>query len=221
MLDYEQAETGTGPEYCVIWLHGLGADGFDFYPIVPQLNLPDHPAIRFIFPHAPRQPVTINGGYVMRAWYDVISTDLTARQDKAGILRSAELINGIIREQAQQGIATHRIILAGFSQGGVMALQIGLRSAEPFAGIIALSCYLPLADELPVPEAKQEPYLPVFMAHGAYDAVVPFNAGLVSKERLEKLGYPVAWHRYAMEHSVCAEEIADISRWLTRVVTPG
>ncbi|MCI0506169.1 MAG: alpha/beta hydrolase [Gammaproteobacteria bacterium] len=218
MLDYELTETGTAPEYCVIWLHGLGADGFDFYPVVPQLNLAGKPAVRFIFPHAPRQPVTINAGYVMRAWYDVISPDLTAQQDKAGILKSAKLINGIIQDQVQQGIDTNRIILAGFSQGGAMALHIGLRAAEQFAGIIALSCYLPLINELAAPKAAQKAELPIFMGHGTYDPVVPFSAGQVSKELLETLGYQVEWKTYAMEHSVCAEEIADISQWLKQVI---
>jgi phospholipase/carboxylesterase len=148
----------------------------------------------------------------------VISTDLTAQQDKAGILKSAKLINGIIQDQVREGINTNRIILAGFSQGGAMALHIGLRAAEQFAGIIALSCYLPLINELGAPKAAQKAELPIFMGHGTYDPVVPFNAGLASKELLETLGYQVAWKTYAMEHSVCAEEIADISQWLKQVI---
>ena len=216
MLDYEISEIGSKPEYCVIWLHGLGADGHDFFPIVPQLNLPAQPGIRFIFPHAPRQPVTINGGYVMRAWYDIIAPDLTMRQDKAGILRSAELIREIIDEQIQQGIARDKIVLAGFSQGGAMALHIGLRETNGLAGIMALSCYLPLADELPVPEAADNG-LPIFMAHGNYDPIVPLQAGVTSKDMLTTQGYAITWKDYPMEHSVCVEEIADIGMWLREV----
>ncbi|WP_455208110.1 alpha/beta hydrolase [Kaarinaea lacus] len=218
MLEYELAESGTTPEYCVIWLHGLGADGHDFSPIVPQLNLHDGPGIRFIFPHAPTQPVTINGGYVMRAWYDIIAPDLTARQDQAGILKSAELINEIIQDQVRQGIKNDKIILAGFSQGGAMALHIGLRGTEKPGGILALSCYLPLTDELAVPAATQNHKLPIFMAHGSYDPIVPIKAGQASRDMLTKLGYQVTWKDYAMEHSVCAEEVIDISHWLKQVI---
>ncbi len=221
MLEYELSEIGSKPEYCVIWLHGLGADGHDFFPIVPQLNLPDSPGVRFIFPHAPHQPVTINGGYVMRAWYDIVAPDLTARQDKDGILRSAELIRELIDEQIQQGISRDKIILAGFSQGGAMALHIGLRESETLAGIMALSCYLPLANELPVPEAATHSELPIFMAHGNYDPIVPLQAGVLSKEILAKQGYAITWKDYPMEHSVCAEEIADISQWLQQVTARG
>ncbi|WP_455220975.1 alpha/beta hydrolase [Kaarinaea lacus] len=217
MLDYELTEIGNEPEYCVIWLHGLGADGHDFLPVVPQLNLPEKPGIRFIFPHAPEQPVTINGGYVMRAWYDVISPDLTARQDKTGILRSAELICEIIEDQVQQGIHRNKIVLAGFSQGGAMALHIGLRETRPITGIMALSCYLPLANEMPVANAVDEDNLSIFMAHGDYDPIVPVQAGIMSREILAQLGYSIAWKEYPMEHSVCAEEIADISQWLQQV----
>lgn len=217
MLDYELTEIGGEPEYCVIWLHGLGADGHDFLPIVPELKLPETPGIRFIFPHAPEQPVTINGGYVMRAWYDVVSADLTAHQDQAGILRSAELIREVIEDQARQGISRNKIILAGFSQGGAMALHVGLRETRPLAGIMALSCYLPLANEMPVTKAENEDSFSIFMAHGDYDPIVPVQAGVMSREILAKLGYTVIWNEYPMEHSVCAEEITDISQWLQQV----
>lgn len=217
MLEYEIAETGTEPEFCVIWMHGLGADGHDFAPIVSELNLPDSPDIRFIFPHAPMQPVTINGGYVMRAWYDIVAPDLTARQDRKGILQSATAINNIIKEQQESGIPSEKIILAGFSQGGAMALHIGLRSDLDFAGIMALSCYLPLADELSIPPASQKPGLAIFMAHGTSDPVVPINAGQLSKQHLNQQGYQVTWKDYPMEHSVCGEEVLDISRWLKQV----
>ena len=219
MLDYEFTEIGTELEYCVIWMHGLGADGNDFVPIVPELNLPNSPGIRFVFPHAPMHPVTINGGYVMRAWYDVIAPDLTARQDQEGILKSAEAVNEIIHELEQGGFPANKIILAGFSQGGAMALQIGLRTTENFAGILALSTYLPLADELPVPPASQREEIPVFMAHGLYDPVIPIDAAQISKQRLTSLGYQVAWKEYPMEHTVCTDEISDISDWLKQVTS--
>lgn len=217
MLEYEQTQTGASPQYCVIWLHGLGADGHDFAPIVPQLNLPPAPAIRFIFPHAPTQPVTINGGYVMRAWYDIVAADLRARQDKDGIVQSAQKIMQIVDDQQQQGIEAHNIILAGFSQGAALALHLGLRSGTGFAGIMALSGYLPLAEEMPVAAADPAIQCPIFMAHGVYDPVVPLAAGTESRQRLVSLGYHIDWHEYPMEHSVCAEEIADISRWLQDV----
>jgi phospholipase/carboxylesterase len=218
VLDYELTETGSTPEYCVIWLHGLGADGHDFFPIVPELKLPDQPGVRFIFPHAPQQPVTINGGYVMRAWYDIVAPDLTTRQDKDGILHSAQLIGKLIDEQVQQGISREKIIVAGFSQGGAMALHIGLRESERLSGIMALSCYLPLANEMPLAKADDKRDLPIFMAHGSYDPVVPIQAGIMSREILAQLGYTVSWKDYPMEHSVCAEEIADISQWLQQVI---
>jgi len=217
VLEYELTEIGGTPEYCVIWLHGLGADGHDFLPIVPELRLPDQPGIRFIFPHAPQQPVTINGGYIMRAWYDVVAPDLTAQQDQDGILLSTEFIRGIINDQVQLGISREKIILAGFSQGGAMALHIGLREPGQFAGIMALSCYLPLANELPLAKADDKLNMPIFMAHGNYDPIVPLQAGAISRDILTQLGYTVTWKDYPMEHSVCAEEIADISQWLQQV----
>jgi phospholipase/carboxylesterase len=217
MLEYEQTQTGAAPQYCVIWLHGLGADGHDFAPIVPQLNLPPASAIRFIFPHAPTQPVTINGGYVMRAWYDIVAADLRARQDKDGIVQSAQKIMELMEDQQRQGIDTQNIILAGFSQGAALALHLGLRSGIKFAGIMALSGYLPLAEEMPVAPADPATQSPIFMAHGVYDPIVPLEAGTESRQRLESLGYLIDWHEYPMEHSVCAEEIADISRWLQGV----
>ena len=220
MLDYEFIEHGTESEYCVIWMHGLGADGYDFAPIVPELNLPESPGFRFIFPHAPMQPVTINGGYVMRAWYDIVAPDLTARQDQEGILKSTDLINEIIHEQEEGGFPANKIILAGFSQGGAMALHIGLRSEQNFAGILALSTYLPLADDVAVPPAEQKQGIPIFMTHGLHDPVIPIIAAQMSRQRLTSLGYPVSWKEYAMEHSVCAEEIVDISQWLQQITSP-
>jgi len=216
-LEYESDQIGKKAEYCVIWLHGLGADGHDFAPIVPELGLPDSPGVRFVFPHAPQQPVTINGGYVMRAWYDVVAPDLTARQDQAGIENSASLIAELIDEQIDQGISERKIILAGFSQGGAMALHIGLRSRYELAGIMALSTYLPLAEELPLQRATSKTP-PIFMAHGHFDPVVPMQAGVKSKQIMESLGYKIQWQEYPMEHSVCGEEVADISAWLQGIV---
>lgn len=218
MLDAETIETGPNPAFCVIWMHGLGADGFDFVPIVPQLKLAESPAIRFIFPHAPQQPVTINGGYVMRAWYDIVSADLTTRQDKDGILASEKNISNIIEQQIAQGMEPQHIVIAGFSQGGVMALHLGLRSQYRFAGILALSCYMPLLEELPLTDMDSANTPPIFMAHGSYDPIVPMEAGVVSRRHLESLGCRIEWHDYPMEHSVCVEEINDIGQWLAAII---
>ena len=216
-LDSEIDQVGDKPEYCIIWLHGLGADGHDFAPIVPELDLPATPGARFIFPHAPQQPVTINGGYVMRAWYDVLGMDLTVKQDQAGIENSARLIGQLIDEQISSGFSEEKIVLAGFSQGGAMALHIGLRSRYPLGGIMALSTYLPLASELPIGPAKPDAP-PIFMAHGQFDPVVPLHSGMKSKNLLESMGYNPVWKEYPMEHSVCGEEIGDISYWLQTAV---
>lgn len=216
-LLYESAQIGDTAEFCVIWMHGLGADGHDFTPIVPELGLTDSPGVRFVFPHAPQQPVTINGGYVMRAWYDIYGKDLTVQQDQEGIEESSKLIEQLIEEQEALGIASDKIIMAGFSQGGAMALHLGLRSERKFAGIMALSTYLPLANELPLSNASDKSP-PVFMAHGQFDSVVSIQAGLKSKEALEKLGYNVLWKEYPMEHSVCGQEVADIGHWLQTII---
>lgn len=216
-LQFESDQIGTSPDYCLIWLHGLGADGHDFVPVVPELGLADSPGVRFIFPHAPQQPITINGGYVMRAWYDVFGLDLTEQQDQEGIEDSSKLIEQLIDEQIANGVAAEKIILAGFSQGGAMALHLGLRSDYKVAGIIALSSYLPLAKQLPLQPAN-ESSPPIFMAHGQFDTVVSINAGMTSKDSLQKLGYQVLWKEYPMEHSVCGQEIADISHWLQKII---
>jgi len=218
MLEFEQVQVGDSAQYCVIWLHGLGADGYDFVPVARELRLPSSPGVRFIFPHAPMQPVTINGGYVMRAWYDIVSTDITAEQDRHGIERSTQHIKEIVTEQNRLGVANENIIVAGFSQGGAIALHIGLRSGLGLRGIMALSCYVPLVDELPLSAAPQ-PASRIFMAHGNFDPVVPFAAGVISKRLLNDAGYQVEWHEYPMEHSVCMEEINDISAWLQQLIT--
>lgn len=215
MIELETIEIGSNPSAAVIWLHGLGADGHDFVPIVPQLGLPGTVSIRFIFPHAPMQPVTINGGYVMRAWYDIKDTNLLLEEDKKGIQDSQGIVNNLIDAEINRGIAANRIILAGFSQGGAIALYTGLRSSQQLAGILALSTYLPLADTTETERSEQNRSIPIMMAHGIADPVVPLVAGLDSKERLIQLGYSPNWYEYSMEHSICEQEIVDIGRWLS------
>jgi phospholipase/carboxylesterase len=211
-LERIELDTGPDPNAAVIWLHGLGADGHDFEPIVPELKLPASMPIRFVFPHAPVRPVTINGGAEMRAWYDI---DMRAPlAGEADIRESARAIEALIDEQRGRGINTRRIVLAGFSQGGVIALHLGLRYREPLAGIIALSTYLHdpehLVDEISLDNAG----VPIFMAHGLMDPMIPITRAVTSREALRGLSYPVDWHEYAMGHSVCLEEINDIARWL-------
>jgi phospholipase/carboxylesterase len=208
--------SGQGePDACVIWLHGLGADGHDFEPIVPELRLPPELSIRFIFPHAPMMPVTINNGYVMRAWYDILAMDIGSAQDEAGIRASQAVVEGLIEQQIAAGIASERIVLAGFSQGGAIILQAGLRFERPLAGLIALSTYLPLAQTLEAERSEANRQVPIFMAHGDSDPVVRPELAYRSRSRLEQQGYPLEWHEYrGMEHSVNLEEIRDISRWL-------
>lgn len=198
----------------VIWMHGLGADGFDFVPLVPELGLPATARVRFVFPHAAVRPVTINGGYAMRAWYDIRDLTPEGRDDEAGFAEARERIEGYIAAERGQGIDSTRIVLAGFSQGGAVALHVGLRHAEPLAGIIALSCYLPLRARLGIELAPANRSVPILMCHGSQDTVVQPRFGEVSRDALIEAGLPVQWHTYAMPHSVCAQEIVDISRWL-------
>ena len=214
--DAIEIETRENPAASVIWLHGLGADGYDFEPIVPELQLPDIP-IRFVFPHAPMQPVTINAGMVMRAWYDVSDTAIR-REDEAGVRGSQALLEGLIAREKQRGSGAGRIVVAGFSQGGAIALQTGLRHAERLAGVMALSCYLPIADKLAEEAHPANRGVPVFMGHGTQDPVVTLARALESRELLERADYRVEWHDYPMAHSVCLEEIRDISAWLRRVL---
>lgn len=202
----------------VIWLHGLGADGNDFVPVVNELGLPPQLTVRFIFPHAPMQPVTINGGFVMRAWYDVLNQDMSLREDEAGLRRSQREIEKLITKENDRGIGASRIVLAGFSQGGAMALQTGLRHPERLAGIMALSSYLPLAPTLAPEASAANRDVPIFMAHGTADPLIPLPLASLSREHLTLLGYQVEWHQYLMPHSVCAEEIQDIGQWLQRVL---
>ena len=204
-------DSAPNPDACVIWLHGLGADGHDFEPIVPELRLPSSLRIRFVFPHAPQRPVTINQGYVMRAWYDITHPDLGQRVDAAGIHQSRRLIDKLVDQVIADGIAPARIILAGFSQGGVIALETGLRRNPPIGGVIALSTYVALPDELPG-ATSQSP--PILMMHGSEDPLIPLPLAEASRDLLLSKGYQVEWHVVPMPHSVCAEEIAVIRRWL-------
>ncbi len=218
MLDCITLEPDSPATACVIWMHGLGADGNDFVPIVPELNLPTGHGVRFVFPNAPTMPVTINGGYVMRAWYDIVSAELDKRADEGGVRSSQALIEELIADQRSRGIAADRILLAGFSQGGVIALQTGLRHPEKLAGIMALSTYLACADSLGVEASAANRQIPLFMVHGSMDPVIPVALAKLSKARLETHGYKVEWHEYGMPHSVCAEEIDDIAAFLKRVL---
>jgi phospholipase/carboxylesterase len=197
----------------VIWLHGLGADGNDFAPIVPELVSPDWPSLRFVFPHAPVRPVTVNGGMPMRAWYDILGFDLISRQDEAGIRASIAAVEALIAREHERGVPSERIVLAGFSQGGAIALAAGLRHAQRLAGIVALSTYLPLADSLADERSAANAATPIFWGHGTMDPVVILQRGLDSRTALEALGYAIDWHTYPMPHSVCAEEIADLRAW--------
>jgi phospholipase/carboxylesterase len=221
LLETIEIETAPNPAAAVIWMHGLGADGNDFAPIVPELRIAGAPAIRFVFPHAPMMPVTINNGYVMRAWYDVSFGDLegtTKQADEKGVRASQAAIEQLIARETARGIAAEKIVVAGFSQGGAIALQTGLRHADKLAGIMALSTYLPLAQTLAAEAAPANRSIPVFYAHGTHDAVIPMAMAKASRETLQTAGYTVEWHEYPMQHSVCVEEIGDISRWLSRVL---
>ena len=217
MLNALEIATGAAPTAAVIWLHGLGADGNDFAPIVPELDLPPAP-IRFVFPHAPTMPVTINGGYVMPAWYDILGTDINRREDEAGVRASQKAVEELIAREAGRGIAPSRIVLAGFSQGGAIALQTALRRSQPLAGVMALSTYVPLAATLAAERSAASNSVPIFMAHGTYDPIIPLATAQRSRDLLQGLGYAVEWHEYPMEHSVCPEEIAAIGAFLKKTL---
>jgi phospholipase/carboxylesterase len=218
-LDTIQLESAPNPTVSVIWLHGLGADGNDFVPIVHELDLRGCPAIRFVFPHAPTMPVTVNGGYVMRAWYDILSNDIVQRQDEAGLRRSQAMVEQLIAQEKSRGIAPERIVLAGFSQGCAMTLQTGLRHPEKLAGLLCLSGYLPIHHTVPVERHAANQDTPIFMAHGLQDPIVPYQAAALSRDFLQTLGYQVEWHEYMMPHSVCPQEISDIGNWLKKVLS--
>ncbi len=229
MLEYLTFETHPRPDAAVIWLHGLGANGHDFEPIVPELKLPANLKIRFIFPHAPSIAVTVNGGYVMPAWYDIAGQGISfasgtssqpAGEDEQGMRRSQRQINELIEAEKKKGIAPNRIILAGFSQGGAMTLFAGLRYPERLAGLMVLSAYLPLPDKLTAEMSESNAKTSVFMAHGKQDGVVPFEGARISKEFLLKRGVPVEWHEYTMQHSLHPQEIRDISAWIQARLIP-
>ena len=213
-LPTAEHETAASPRYSVIWLHGLGADGNDFAPIVPELVARDWPPLRFVFPHAPVRPVTINNGMSMRAWYDIAAFDLNARQDETGMRASIAEVETLIAREHARGVPSERIFLAGFSQGGAIALAAGLRHSEKLAGIIALSTYLPMADKFAAGRSAANASTPIFWGHGTLDPVVVVQRGVDSRDLLQSLDYTVEWHTYPMAHSVCAEEIADLRAWL-------
>jgi phospholipase/carboxylesterase len=218
LLDCIELETGPNPTHSVIWLHGLGADGNDFVPIIPELGLRDTPAIRFVFPNAPVAPVTINGGMAMRSWYDILVVDLVRREDAAGIRQSGEAVSALIARENARGIPNDRIVLAGFSQGCAIALHTGLRQQEPLAGLLGLSGYLPLPDALEAEGLPQNKQVPIFLAHGTHDPVIALARGEATKNKLLELGYSVQWHTYPMQHSVNAQEVADISTFFRTVL---
>jgi len=219
LLETVEHQTGPAPEWTVLWLHGLGADGNDFIPIVPELVRSDWPALRFVFPHAPVRAVTINNGAEMRAWYDILDFNLDNRADEAGVGESIAQVETLLAREAARGIPASRVLLAGFSQGGAIALAAALRRGHmseqpPLAGVIALSTYLPMGQRLTREASATASTQPLFMAHGQYDPVVPYAAGEISAARLRTLGFKIDWHAYPMAHQVCAEEIRDLGDWM-------
>lgn len=217
-LETIEIETAPQPSATIVVLHGLGADGNDFVPIANELVLDGVGPVRFVFPHAPEMPVTINNGYRMRAWYDILGTELVRREDEAGLRASVTAIEALLAREKERGMPAHRIVLAGFSQGCAMALMTGLRHRERLGGIVGLSGYLPLAAATEAERSHANALTPVFMAHGQHDNVVPLARGKASRELLQGMGYDVQWHEYPMAHSVCMEEIADMNAWLVKVL---
>jgi phospholipase/carboxylesterase len=218
LLENIEIETAPNPTVAIIWMHGLGADGNDFVPLVKELDLRGLPGIRFVFPHANTMPVTINGGYVMRAWYDIVGTDLVRREDEAGLRASQVQVEALIAREKARGIPASRIILAGFSQGCAMTLQTGLRHPETLAGLMCLSGYVPLSAKVPTERSAQSLATPIFMVHGLHDGVIPVARAEQSRDLLKSMGYQVEWHEYVMQHSLCQEEIDDIAAWLKKVI---
>lgn len=215
-----EIEPDTPARHSVVWLHGLGADGHDFEPLVPELRLPPELAIRFVFPHAPRRPVTLNGGLEMRAWYDLKGPDLAAGEDREGIAEAAASAGALIAREQQRGVEPGRIVLAGFSQGGAIALHAGLRHPERLAGLVALSTYLPLGTSLPDELSAANRETPIFQAHGRQDPMILLAGARRSHERIAALRPAPAWHEYDMAHAVCAQEIDDLRAWLLRIFDP-
>ena len=219
VLEVVEIQTGPAPTAAVIWLHGLGADGHDFEPIVPELLWPDAPDIRFVFPHAPVRPVTLNGGMAMRAWYDIVSLTSDRDHDQQGIAQSVNQAAALVRQERERGIAAERIVIAGFSQGGAIAIQLAIRYPETLAGLIALSTYLLLDHRLDNDRHEANRDLPVFVGHGSADPMVPCFLGEKVSERMRGMGHPVEWHSYPMQHAVCPQEIADLTAWLRNYLT--
>jgi phospholipase/carboxylesterase len=217
-LETVTVETGPNPTFTILWMHGLGADGHDFEPLVPELAEDGLPDLRFVFPHAPVRPVTINNGYAMRAWYDLIAIDRRSAEDVAGIEASTAAIRHLIANENARGIPTHRIAVAGFSQGGAMSLHVATRHPDKLAGVIALSCYLPLAKQFASERSSANLTTPIYMAHGTQDPVVPLGLGDESRRILEATGYRVEWHAYPMAHSLCEAEVADLRAFLRKIV---
>ena len=214
LLDRVEVEPPGPADAAVIWLHGLGADGHDFPPIVPELGLPEGHGVRFVFPHAPQRPVTINGGMVMRAWYDILSPDFERRADREGVEDSCRRTTDLIEAEVARGVPIERIVLAGFSQGGAIALHLGVRYPERLAGIVALSAYLPVPGDLSTEGSEASRSVPVFQAHGTMDPMVTFDRGTRARDALQAAGYEVAWSEYPMMHQVCLEEIEALGAWL-------
>ncbi len=221
LLETVEFETGPTPRFSVIWLHGLGADGHDFEPIVPELVRPDWPAIRFVFPHAPARQVTINAGMRMRAWYDISGQELEHKQDEPGVRTSMQQVNALLDQETARGVAPERQFLIGFSQGGAIALSCLVRRQQPLAGVVALSTYLPIADKSLAEATEQSKSIPLFMGHGSLDPVVGMPLGVMSREWLQRAGYRVDWHSYPMPHSICAEEIRDIADFMQPILRSG
>jgi len=219
-LETVEVEPATPADASVVLMHGLGADGHDFESVVGELSLGPRPAVRFVFPHAPVRAVTINRGLRMRAWYDILGFDGRAGEDEAGIRESADAVHGLVERECQRGVRPERIVLAGFSQGGAIALHTALRAKQRLAGVVSLSSYLPLAGTLAAEAHPANAAVPVFMAHGSFDPIVPLALGERSRERLRSHGYDVEWHTYPMPHSVSAEEIVDLRGWLLRALPP-
>ena len=219
LLDCIEIDPSGKPDATIIWLHGLGADGHDFEAIVPELRLPDSPAVRFVFPHAPQRPVTINAGMIMRAWFDLIDLDLGANSaDKEQFLESVEMLEALIETELRSGLDSQRIVLAGFSQGGAIALHTGLHFPKRLAGILAMSTHLPTLQDRSAALSPANRQVPIMMAHGQMDPMIPLARAIETRQELARLGYAVSWHEYPIEHSVCAEEIGDIRAWLLGVL---
>lgn len=217
-LETIEKQTGPDPQKTILVMHGLGADGNDFLPFAQELNLQALGAVRFVFPHAPVRPVTINGGYRMRAWYDILGTETQRREDEAGLRESIQLVEELLVREKERGISANRIVLAGFSQGCAMALLTGLRHAERLAGIVGMSGYLPLREKTEAERSAANRNVPIFLAHGTQDPMIDIARARASRDTLAALGHPLTWREYPMAHSVCAQEVADINAWLLQAL---